>query len=67
MNKIAIFEGYSIPGFGGVKRKRRAGRSKAAGAWRKKFGSCARKCAKGKKPGTKAVGSCMRSCLKGRG
>lgn len=65
MNKIAIFEGYSMSGFAGAKRRKRSGgRSKNASAWRKKFGACGRKCAKGKKPGTKSVGSCMRTCLK---
>lgn len=64
MNKIAIFEGYDMPGFAAYKRKKKSGRKGGAGAWRKKFGACGRKCGKGKKPGTKSVGTCMRACLK---
>lgn len=68
MNKIAIFEGYSMSGFAGAKRKRKSsGRKGGVGAWQRKFGACGRKCAKGKKPGTKSVGTCMRTCLKKRG
>lgn len=74
LNRIAIFDGYDVPGFAGPRKrkgKKKRGskrRARRSGSQRAKFGKVARSCwaqlRAGKLPRKGMFGACMRKGLR---